>query len=84
LPSVGAISNNPGVSADPVAKPAAHIRAESRILDLGKPLRERDRLSAGGNRIRTLGPPVTEGASYLVDDGKQSMNALGVYAVDGV
>jgi hypothetical protein len=21
---------------------------------------------------------------YLVDDGKQSMNALGVYAVDGV
>ena len=43
------------VSADPVAKPAAQTRAESRVLDLRKLLRERDRLSAGGSRIRTIG-----------------------------
>ena len=43
------------VSADPVAKPAAQTRAESRVLDLRKLLRERDRLSAGGRWIRTSG-----------------------------
>src|SRR3984893_4255516 len=43
------------VSADPVAKPAAQTRAESRVLDLRKLLRERDRLSAGGRWIRTFG-----------------------------
>src|SRR5580692_5909029 len=45
------------VSADPVAKPAAQTRAESRVLDLRKLLRERDRLSAGGRWIRTIGTP---------------------------
>src|SRR5580704_14405009 len=43
------------VSADPVGKPAAQTRAESRVLDLRKQLRERDRLSAGGGWIRTSG-----------------------------
>src|ERR1700730_4608920 len=43
------------VSADPVGKPAAQTRAESRVLDLRKLLRERDRLSAGGRWIRTSG-----------------------------
>src|ERR1700719_4866567 len=43
------------VSADPVAKPAAQTRAESRVLDLRRRLRERDRLSAGGRWIRTSG-----------------------------
>src|SRR5258707_4644862 len=56
LPPVGAISKHPGVSADAVAKPSAQTRAESRVLDLRKRLRKRDRLSAGGSRIRTLGP----------------------------
>src|SRR6202035_614247 len=45
------------VSADLVAKPAAQTRAESRVLDLRKLLRERDRLSAGGRWIRTIGTP---------------------------
>src|SRR5437868_7773147 len=44
------------VSADPVVKPAAQTRAESRVLNVRKQKRERDRLSAGGRRIRTLGP----------------------------
>ena len=39
-----------------IAKSAAHTRAESRVLDLRKRLRERDGLSAGGNEIRTFGP----------------------------
>src|SRR6202035_5223062 len=43
------------VSADPLAKPAAQTRTESRVLDLRKLLRERDRLSAGGGWIRTSG-----------------------------
>ena len=47
---------HPGVSADPVAKPAAQTRAESRVLDLRKRLRERDGLSAGGRWIPTLSP----------------------------
>src|ERR1700730_10969556 len=51
------------VSADPVGKPAAQTRAESRVLDLRKLLRERDRLSAGGRWIRTLGPP-SEGQRF--------------------
>ena len=55
LPPIGAISKNPSVSADPIAKPAAQTRAESRVLDLRKRLRERDRLSAGGSWIRTSG-----------------------------
>src|ERR1700730_5580340 len=54
LPPVGAISKHPGVSADAVAKPSAQTRAESRVLDLRKRLRERDRLSAGGRWIRNL------------------------------
>ena len=53
LPPVGAISKHPGVSADAVAKPSAQTRAESRVLDLRKRLRKRDRLSAGGEWIRT-------------------------------
>ena len=40
---------------DPVAKPAALTRAESRVLDLRRRMRERDRLSAGGRWIRTSG-----------------------------
>src|ERR1700724_3227776 len=48
------------VSADPVGKPAAQTRAESRVLDLRKRLRERDRLSAGGRWIRTIGTPERE------------------------
>jgi hypothetical protein len=55
LPPVGAISKHPGVSADAVAKPSAQTRAESRVLDLRKRLRKRDRLSAGGRWIRTSG-----------------------------
>src|SRR5580693_1512308 len=55
LPPVGAISKHPGVSADAVAKPSAQTRAESRVLDLRKRLRKRDRLSAGGGWIRTSG-----------------------------
>src|SRR6202041_2398276 len=55
LPPIGAISKHPSVSADPIAKPAAQTRAESRVLDLRKRLRERDRLSAGGRWIRTSG-----------------------------
>src|SRR4029077_5705359 len=55
LPPVGAISKHPGVSADAVAKPSAQTRAESRVLDLRKRLRKRDRLSAGGRWIRTIG-----------------------------
>src|SRR6202035_5364615 len=53
LPPIVAISKHPSVSADPIAKPAAQTRAESRVLDLRKRLRERDRLSAGGRWIRT-------------------------------
>ena len=55
LPPVGAILKLLRVSADPVAKPAAHTCAESRGLDPRKQLRERDGLSAGGSRIRTIG-----------------------------
>src|SRR6202035_3078261 len=40
----------------------AQTRAESRVLDLRKRLRKRDRLSAGGSRIRTLGPPAAVGS----------------------
>src|ERR1700732_2408830 len=53
LPPVGAISKHPGVSADAVAKPSAKTRAESRVFDLRKRLRKRERLSAGGRWIRT-------------------------------
>jgi hypothetical protein len=53
------------VSADPVAKPAAQTRAESRVLDLRKRLRERDRLSAGGRWIRTSG--TADDARLLAD-----------------
>jgi len=56
LPPVGEISDHPGVSADAVAKPSAQTRAETRVLDLRKRLRKRDRLSAGGKWIRTSGP----------------------------
>jgi hypothetical protein len=56
LPPVGAQWNAWRVSADPVVKPAAQTRAESRVLNVRKQKRERDRLSAGGRRIRTLGP----------------------------
>jgi hypothetical protein len=56
LPPIGANWKTLRVSADPVAKPAALTRAESRVLDLRRQMRERDRLSAGGSRIRTLGP----------------------------
>jgi hypothetical protein len=63
LPPIGAISKNPGVSADPVAKPATHTREESRVLGLCKRLRERDGLSTGGSRIRTLSP--TRGSGSL-------------------
>jgi hypothetical protein len=42
------------VSADPVANPAAHTRAEAGVLDLRKRMRESYGLSAGGSRIRTL------------------------------
>src|ERR1700730_7355182 len=38
------------------AKPAAHTRAESQVLDLRKRMRERDAPSAGANEIRILGP----------------------------
>src|ERR1700737_3112138 len=55
LPPVGAISKHPGVSADAGAKPSAQSRTESRVLDLRKRLRKRDRLSAGGRWIRTSG-----------------------------
>ena len=51
------------VSADPVAKPAAHTRAESRVLDFRNRMRERDGLSAGGRRIRALGPSSLKGGS---------------------
>jgi hypothetical protein len=51
--AVGALIAARRVSADPVAKPAAQTRAESRVLDLRKLQRERDRLSAGGRWIRT-------------------------------
>src|SRR6202022_359372 len=53
------------VSADPVAKPAAQTRAESRVLDLRKLLRERMRLSAGGGWIRTSG--TADDARLLAD-----------------
>ena len=49
------ISKHPGIFADAVAKPSAQTRAESRVLDLRKRLRKRDRLSAGGKWIRTSG-----------------------------
>src|SRR5580693_9115788 len=55
LPPVGAISEHPGVSADAAAQRSAQTRAESRVLDLRKRLRKRDRLSAGGRWIRTSG-----------------------------
>src|SRR5580692_2089228 len=58
LPPVGAISKHPGVSADAVAKPSAQTRAESRVFDLRKRLRERDRLCLGGRWIRTSGPSI--------------------------
>ena len=45
------------VSADAVVKRASQTRAESRVLDLRKWLRKRDRLSAGGRWIRTIGTP---------------------------
>jgi hypothetical protein len=48
------------VSADPVVKPAAQTRAESRVLNVRKQKRERDRLSAGGRWIRTIGTPAEE------------------------
>jgi hypothetical protein len=60
LPPVGAISKHPGVSADAVAKPSAQTRAESRVLDLRKRLRERDRLCLGGRWIRTSGPSIIQ------------------------
>src|SRR5580704_17031027 len=44
---------------DAVAKPSAQTRAASRVLDVRKRLRKRDRLSAGGKWIRTFGPPVS-------------------------
>ena len=44
------------VSADLVVKPAAHTRAEAGVLDARTRIRERDRLSAGGRWIRTIGP----------------------------
>jgi hypothetical protein len=55
LPPIGANWKTLRVSADPVAKPAALTRAESRVLDLRRRMRERDRLSAGGRWIRTSG-----------------------------
>src|SRR6202048_1807517 len=60
LPPTGANWKTLRVSADPVAKPAALTRAESRGSRHSKILRERDRLSAGGIRIRTIGPPSGE------------------------
>src|SRR5580700_4805789 len=59
-------NGKPGASlADPVVKPAAQTRAESRVLNVRKQKRERDRLSAGGRWIRTLGP--RSGATPLSD-----------------
>jgi hypothetical protein len=46
------------VSADPVAKPAAHPARKAGVLDFRNRMRERDGLSAGGSWIRTLGPPL--------------------------
>ena len=63
MPTIGAISKNLSVSADAVANPSAQTRAESRVLDLRKRLRKRDRLSAGGRWIRTFGPP-SEGQRF--------------------
>ena len=48
MPPVGAQWKAWRVSADPVVKPAAQTRAESRVLNVRKQKRERDRLSAGG------------------------------------
>src|SRR6202030_361337 len=78
LPPIGAISKNPSVSADPIAKPAAQTRAESRVLDLRKRLRERDRLSAGGRWIRTSGS--APAATPLTDRGvKPQATAAGCH-----
>src|SRR6202043_48189 len=69
---------NPSVSADPIAKPAAQTRAESRVVDLRKRLRERDRLSAGGRWIRTSGS--APAATPLADRGvKPQATAAGCH-----
>src|ERR1700736_5687390 len=60
LPPVGAQWKAWRVSADPVVKPAAQTRAESRVLNVRKQKRERDRLSAGGRWIRTISPRATQ------------------------
>src|ERR1700720_2132009 len=57
--------NTQRVSADPVAKPAAQTRAESRVLDLQTRMRERDRLSAGGRWIRTSSTAAREPIAIL-------------------
>src|SRR6202040_377392 len=53
------------VSADPIAKPAAQTRAESRVLDLRKRMQVRTPLSAGGGWIRTSG--TADDARLLAD-----------------
>ena len=74
LPPVGAQWKAWRVSADPVVKPAAQTRAESRVLNVRKQKRERDRLSAGGRRIRTLSPTLmTRNSDRLIEfDGAGS------------
>ena len=78
LPPIGANWKTLRVSADPVAKPAALTRAESRVLDLRRRMRERDRLSAGGRWIRTSGSAPAE--TPLTDRGvKPQATAAGCH-----
>src|ERR1700680_1297701 len=79
LPPVGAQWKAWRVSADPVVKPAAQTRAESRVLNVRKQKRERDRLSAGGRWIRTLGPPARE-SSVVAPCTRRAVSLRGLVA----
>jgi hypothetical protein len=52
------------VSGDCAARHGPHTRRKRPVFDLGRPTPVRDGLSAGGNRIRTIGPAPAKGSAF--------------------